>query len=128
MTRRMAREGELLAALGHPRFPQHYEAGLIPEDWPWPAIEPLGGLPPDVFYKRRGLSMHSRGSLFLQIAEAASAGQGCYESGLLFDPCLLAQPPTLRKQTWFCCSTSICPLEPLHCVEHSEANNERNTL
>jgi len=72
LAERMARERDILAMLEHPRIARLYDAGLDTMGRPYLALEYVEGLPIDRFAADRGLGVHQRLDLLLQVADAVA--------------------------------------------------------
>ncbi|MCE9658000.1 MAG: serine/threonine-protein kinase [Burkholderiales bacterium] len=72
LTRRMARERDILAALEHPRIARLYDAGSTAAGRPWLAMECVSGVPIDVYCRENALDVGERIRIFLQVADAVA--------------------------------------------------------
>jgi eukaryotic-like serine/threonine-protein kinase len=72
LTRRIARERDILASLEHRNIARLYEAGETPQGRPWLAMEYVHGQPLDAYLQETELSLRERLMLFLQIADAVA--------------------------------------------------------
>lgn len=72
MSRRIARERDILASLEHRNIARLYEAGETAQGRPWLAMEYVQGEPLDAYLRAHQPSLRSRLVLFLQIADAVA--------------------------------------------------------
>jgi serine/threonine-protein kinase len=72
LAQRMAREGDILAALEHPRIARLYDAGVSTNGRPWLAMEYVDGVPIDQYCRERSLDVRQRLRLFLQVTDAVA--------------------------------------------------------
>jgi eukaryotic-like serine/threonine-protein kinase len=76
LAERMAREREILASLNHPHIARLYDAGVSAESEPYLALEYVEGSPIDQHCRDRGLAVHDRVRLFLQVVRAVAYAHG----------------------------------------------------
>src|SRR6185503_16535313 len=74
--RRFRREGSILARLRHPGIARLHDAGLSPLGQPYIVLEHVDGEPIDRFCAARGLDVHGRLRLFLEVLEAVAHAHG----------------------------------------------------
>jgi eukaryotic-like serine/threonine-protein kinase len=72
LTRRMARERDILASLEHPNIARLYDAGVADDGRPYLALELVDGLPVDEYCEKRRASVATRVGLTLQTAPSSS--------------------------------------------------------
>ncbi|HSB19941.1 MAG TPA: protein kinase [Anaeromyxobacteraceae bacterium] len=72
LAERMAREREILAALGHPHIARLYDAGVTEEGLPWLALEYVEGRHLDAWLRDERPVLRARLGLFLQVARAVA--------------------------------------------------------
>ena len=72
LTRRMARERDILASLEHPNIARLYDAGVADDGRPYLALELVDGLPVDEYCEKRNANIATRVALTLQTARAVA--------------------------------------------------------
>ena len=72
LSRRIARERDILASLEHPNIARLYEAGETAQGRPWLAMEFVQGEPLDAYLKRHQPGLRERLALFLELADAVA--------------------------------------------------------
>ncbi|MBC8058234.1 MAG: serine/threonine protein kinase [Rhizobiales bacterium] len=72
LSRRMARERDILAALEHPHIARLYDAGVTPSGRPWLAMEYVDGQPIDLHCRHARMGVRETLQLFLQVTEAVA--------------------------------------------------------
>jgi tetratricopeptide (TPR) repeat protein len=72
LTRRMARERDILASLEHPNIARLYDAGLADDGRPYLALELVDGLPVDEYCDRCSADIATRVALTQQVARAVA--------------------------------------------------------
>lgn len=72
LTRRLARERDILASLEHPLIARLYDGGQLPDGRPWLAMEHVPGSPIDRHCREARLAPEQTVRLFLQVIEAVA--------------------------------------------------------
>ena len=72
LTRRMARERDIVAQLEHPHISRLYDAGVDAHGRPYLALEFIDGVPIDSWCDQRGLAVRERLRLFVQVARTVA--------------------------------------------------------